>query len=330
LEKLPGVREATVGLRSLDGIDLRQLTLPGEFGDLPHATLRRTNGGRKDEFLVTAELRFAQDQVGWVALEFLAWWVRDLSRSGQFVQMLPLALPPVAFGTQLGRTLKCVIELFVTAPGQDRGPILAKVAELADSLEGNLRDYAKAIANPTQAEFKDLASLKRAAENDDCTAQFRLGMLYRNGKGVAQDPRAAFTWLDRAARWGHPEAMLHAGILYELGEGLDQDHGKAFEWYLKAAEAGVPLAMGCVGGTYERGKGVSRDLVKAAEWYRRGADQGDAPCQAELGECYEQGKGVETNLAEALRWYELALWNGLKPVEPAIERVRRALGTSPE
>jgi hypothetical protein len=63
------------------------LSLPGEFGDLPHAAIRRTPGGLQGEFLITAELLFTQDYTGWIALEFLAWWVRDLSRSGHIVQM---------------------------------------------------------------------------------------------------------------------------------------------------------------------------------------------------------------------------------------------------
>jgi hypothetical protein len=325
LKALAGVSEVSAGLRALDGMDLRVLTFPGEFGDLPHAAIRRTNGGLKDEFLVTAELRFTQDYTGWIALEFLAWWVRDLSRSGKVVQMRPLALPPVAYGTQLGRTLKCVIELFFVTPAGDRGPILAELTRLGKSLEDNLRDYARAIANPTQAECNDLESLKRVAENDDASAQFTLALRYSNGEGVDGDVQQACAWLKRAAGWGHPEAMLHLGIRHERGDGVDQDPAEAFKWYMKSAEAGVPLSMGCVAGAYQAGKGVQQDLVKAAQWFQRGAEQGNAPCQAELGECYELGKGVEMNLAEALRWYEAALDNGLRDVQPALDRVKQTL-----
>jgi tetratricopeptide (TPR) repeat protein len=325
LESLPGVREVDVGMRDLDGIDLRELSLPGEFGDLPHAAIRRTRGGLKDESLMTFEVRFKQNHAGWVALEFLAWWVRDLSRAGELVQMRALALPPVAFGTQLGRTLKCVIELFAVAPDGDRRPVLAKVGELADSLEGNLEDYAKAIAHPTRAEFEDVDALKRGAENDDASAQFDLAMCYANGDGVKQNPERAFDWFRRAARLGHPDAMLQLGLRYEGGDGVDQDYDRAFKWYLKAAEAGVPLGNCCVAGAYQEGKGVEKDLAKAVEWYRRGADLDDAPSQAELGECYELGKGVKKDLAEALRWYEAALGNGLTDAEPAIARVKKAM-----
>jgi hypothetical protein len=325
LEKLPGVREASVGLRRIDGIQLRALSLPGELGDLPHAALRRTGGGLKDEFLVTAELRFTQDHAGRVALEFLAWWVRDLSRSGEVIQMRPLALPPVAYGTQLGRTLKCAIELFVIAPEGDREPILAKLTELSESLEENLQDYAQAIANPTQAELTDFTSLERAAANEDASAQFRLAMCYAGGRDVEKNSQLACQWLERAAKWGHPDAMMHLGIRYQSGDGVGQDDAKAFEWFQKSAEAGHPMGMGCLAGAYQNGKGVPQDLGKAVEWFRRGAEQDNAPCQAELGECYELGKGVEVDLAEALRWYEAARENGLAAVQPAIDRVKQAM-----
>jgi hypothetical protein len=325
LESLAGVREVEIGLRALDELELRELSLPGEFGDLPHAAIRRTEGGLKDEFLVSAQLRFTQDHAGWVALEFLAWWVRDLSRSGELVQMRALALPPVAFGTQLGRTLKCVIELFAVAPDGDRDTILAKLDRLAESLEGNLDDYAKAIAHPTQAEFRDLESLKRAAENDDANAQFELGMCFANGDGVEQKPRTAVKWFERSAKWGHPEAMLQLGFRYEDGDGIDQDYERAFNWFMKSAEAGLPLGMCCVGAAYEKGNGVEKDLAKAAEWYRRGADEDHAPSQAELGECYELGKGVKKDLNKALRWYEAAVENGLTDAQTALDRVKKAL-----
>src|SRR5580698_6550159 len=133
--KLPGVREASVTLRSLEGLDERTLSFPGEFADLPHAAIRRTPGGLPGEFLVTAEILFTQDYTGWIALEFLAWWVRDLSRSGHVVQMRPLALPPVAYGTQLGRTLKFAIEFFLVSSDGDKAPLLAALTKAAESLD---------------------------------------------------------------------------------------------------------------------------------------------------------------------------------------------------
>jgi hypothetical protein len=107
----------------------------------------------------------------------------------------------------------------------------------------------------------------------------------------------------------------------------DQSEKTDVDYLKESADFGDPEAMGFMGDAYENGKGVPKDLAQAASWYHRGADSGDVPCQAQLGECYELGKGVDVDFGEALRWYELALRNGLKPVEPAIARIRKAMGS---
>jgi hypothetical protein len=167
IQGLPGVKDVGLGIRSLEGIGERELSLPGEFADLPHLAVRRAKGGLENELLVTAEIHFYQSFEGWIGLEFLAWWVRDLSRSGENVQMRPLALPPVAYGTQLGRTLKFVVEFFFVNLSDDNSPVLNRIGELAGSLRDSVAHYAEVLAHPTQADHRELESLKRSAENED-------------------------------------------------------------------------------------------------------------------------------------------------------------------
>jgi hypothetical protein len=326
LARVPGVKDVELGLRDLAGIDLRTFSFPGEFGDLPHALLRRTTGGLKDEVLVTAELHFRQDHAGWVAVEFLAWWVRDLSRSGDNAQMRPLALPPVPFGTQLGRTLKFVIEFFLINPAEDNGPVLERIERLAGSLGHNLSHYAAALANPTRADHDSIESVRRSAENDDAQAQFVLAQCYARGSGVAADSGEAFRWYQRAANHGHPRAHLQVGMCYAEGEGTQADLARAAESYRRAADAGVAQAMGLLGDCYENGKGVGQNLAEAVNWYRRGAEASDIGSQAQLALCYEQGRGVAVDRQEALRWYRAALEQGFEPVRPAIEALQAELG----
>lgn len=325
LAGLPGVRNVDLSIRSLAGLGEQELSFPGAFGDLPHLALRRTKGGLPNEMLVAAEVRFAQDFSGWITLEFLAWWVRDLSRSGRWVQMRPLALPPVAYGTQLGRTLKFVIEFFFTDPGEGNASLLDDVEEFADSLQSNVVDYASALANPTQAECPDLESLRRCADIGDASAQVSLGKRYAEGDGVKVDAAEAFRLYKKAARLGHPEAMTLVGLSYASGRGTAADPVKAAASYRKGAEGGWPLAMGLLAQCYEKGIGVPENMKKAAEWYQRGADAGELACLAELGECHELGKGVRKDLHAALKFYQQALDQGFDAVQPAIERVKSAL-----
>jgi hypothetical protein len=143
--RLTGVVEVTTGLKWLEDFPVNTLSLPGEIGDMPHALLRRTSGGLKDEAWANTEIVLSRDEYGWLALEFLAWWVRDLSRAGHAVQMRPGALPPRAYEVQLGRTLKFIIDHFAICPGRDPTPMLELLQDRARWLGQNLDDYAKVL-----------------------------------------------------------------------------------------------------------------------------------------------------------------------------------------
>jgi hypothetical protein len=145
MRRLVAVREVTTGLKNLASYTPETFSFPGEFGDLPHALLRRTGGGLENEAWANTDFELSRDRAGWLTLEFLAWWVRDLSRSGYQIQLRPMALPPKAFDIQLGRTLKFIIDHFIICPGDDNDAALQAMQERADSLDGNIDDYADVL-----------------------------------------------------------------------------------------------------------------------------------------------------------------------------------------
>jgi hypothetical protein len=126
------------GLKSLERFGPETYSLPGEFGDMPHALLRRSNGGLPNEAWANTEITLTRDGAGWLTLEFLAWWVRDQSRGGELIQMRPMALPPKGFDVQLGRTLKFIIDHFAVCP-DDPTPMLqlleSRGAELSQAID---------------------------------------------------------------------------------------------------------------------------------------------------------------------------------------------------
>jgi hypothetical protein len=147
LQRLGAVREVTTGFKRLADLGPDTYSLPGEFGDTPHALLRRTGGGLEDEFWANTEFELSRDEAGWLTLEFLAWWVRDLSRSGGQVQMRPMALPPKGYEVQLGRTLKFIIDHFAACADGDPAPMLALMQERADWLNQSLDLYAEVLGD---------------------------------------------------------------------------------------------------------------------------------------------------------------------------------------
>jgi uncharacterized protein len=83
-------------------------------------------------------------------------------------------------------------------------------------------------------------------------------------------------WYQKAADAGNTDAMYNLGLLYRDGHGVAQDYGKAREWLQKAIDAGNANAMTNLGWVYENGPGVAHDYVKACEWYQKAANAGDA------------------------------------------------------
>ena len=148
--KLPGVVACFPGPKRLEDFSPDDLSLPGEFGDLPQVAIQRTNGGRPDEILIQTEIVFDRSAQAWLSIEFLAWWVRDWARSTELIQMRAVALPPRGPEIQFGRTLKFVIEYFLIDDSDDLSKTLTAAERMAESIESSYRLYRDCFDSPVE------------------------------------------------------------------------------------------------------------------------------------------------------------------------------------
>jgi TPR repeat protein len=109
------------------------------------------------------------------------------------------------------------------------------------------------------------------AEQGDASAQYLLGLLYHDGKGVPQDYAQARDWYRKAAEQGNASAQVNLGTLYYHDQGVPQDYTQARKWWLKAAEQGDAGVQASLGFLYSLGKGVPQDYVQAHMWYNLAA-----------------------------------------------------------
>ena len=72
-----------------------------------------------------------------------------------------------------------------------------------------------------QAALKEWLQL---AEQGYAGAQYNLGQMYRNGKGVIQDYAEALKWYRLAAEQGDADAQNNLGAIYEYGLGVLQNN----------------------------------------------------------------------------------------------------------
>ena len=76
------------------------------------------------------------------------------------------------------------------------------------------------------------------AEQGNTYAQYNLGIMYYNGKGVPQDYKEAVKWYTLSAEQGHIKAQNNLGAMYGEGQGVLQDYVKAHMWYNISASNG--------------------------------------------------------------------------------------------
>jgi TPR repeat protein len=152
-----------------------------------------------------------------------------------------------------------------------------------------------------------LERLKSEAETGNGAAQYSVGVVYSEGRGVAVDDVEALKWYRMAAEKGHASAQAILGVACQLGLGRAvRDTAEAAKWYRKAAEQNVATAQLQLGEMLAKGEGVARDEVEAVRWYRKAAEQDIAKAQFWLGWKYAHGEGVPKDEAEAIKWFRKA------------------------
>ncbi len=153
---------------------------------------------------------------------------------------------------------------------------------------------------------------KAAADLGDAEAQYTMGILHENGRGVEKSYEKADQLFEKSARKGYADAQYHLATLYRKGQvDANQNYEKAMEWYEKAAEQGHAEAQYNLGVMSEHGRGTQNSNEKALMWYGKAAKQGHTHAQYNLGVMYNHGRGVEENSKEAFKWYSVVAKQGV-------------------
>ena len=77
-----------------------------------------------------------------------------------------------------------------------------------------------------------------AAEQGEALAQFNLGLMYANGRGVLKDEAEAVRWFRLAAEQGEALAQSNLGAMYANGRGVLKDSVLAHMWFNIAGASG--------------------------------------------------------------------------------------------
>jgi TPR repeat protein len=192
-----------------------------------------------------------------------------------------------------------------------------------------------------------MAEWRPLAEEGHARAQFNMGILYDDGRGVERsrdmaiewwtqaaaqglpvahlmhidtpdgkpNVEGAIRWLEKAADSGFVRSLYTLGKIYADGVGVPVDEEKAFKLLLAAGQGGLDRAQYNLGKMYRDGRGVAADPAESAKWYEQAAAQGYGKAQNKLAIIYGKGRGVKEDLVESLKWAILAARQGNQEAE---------------
>lgn len=144
------------------------------------------------------------------------------------------------------------------------------------------------------------------------------------------DYKAAIGHWEALIKEGRPEGLYFLGVMYAEGKGVAQDHAKAFALYTEAAEKDVVAAQYNLANQYATGEGVKQDFSKAEYWWTKAAERGLMRAQENLGNMHYHGAAGEKNPALARKWLSLAAAQGSSEAKATLARLDAEAGPSPE
>ncbi|MEI8102756.1 MAG: SEL1-like repeat protein [Chlorobium sp.] len=184
-------------------------------------------------------------------------------------------------------------------------------------LLGHLYLQGKGVKKDVESGLKWTIS---AAEKNKFAAQVNLIEIYSQGIGIPKDEKESQKWIsiitDHADK-GNAEAQYRLGLMIKEGENVPQNLPETIRLFTLSANSNFTQAQYALGEMYDEEKVVPQNYTEAIKWYRLAAENGynkpvsydgdDLAIRAgiRLYVMYSTGIGVKKDTKEADKWISL-------------------------
>lgn len=127
-----------------------------------------------------------------------------------------------------------------------------------------------------------LEHLRNAASLGFAPAEYHLGVMYREAKGVEEDPYEAFKWILKSAQQGYEKGEMSISTFYYAGYGTKIDYSEARYWAYSAANKENAVAQNLLGNLLYYGLGGATNKALAIEWWERASNNGSSEARINL------------------------------------------------
>lgn len=211
------------------------------------------------------------------------------------------------------------------ALGMDKSESRLAIKALAFLERKGWLNNAEKTSKQSESALKDIENFEKwkpLAELGETWAEYNLGWVYDNGRGVTKDEVEAVRWYRKAAEQGYADAQNNLGVMYEYGTGVTKNDIEAIHWYRKAEGAGNDQAFKNLELMYSQGRGVSNEETNIFSRLEAFAYQNNVNAELDLAMMYAYGRGVAKNEAEAEKWLRRASDNGSTKAQETLKKLK--------
>jgi TPR repeat protein len=133
-----------------------------------------------------------------------------------------------------------------------------------------------------------ISAVRKMAESGDAEAAFRLGRYYHL-ETAEPNYALALKYYEIAANEDHAWATNNLGLMYRDGTGVARDDQKAYSYFLKASRENNSWAYLNLAHMTFAGRGVRADTTRALAWLEDGAAKNCTLCMIEEAAIYHSG-----------------------------------------
>ena len=231
-----------------------------------------------------------------VALEELTEQDNDIHDA--FTEMRIAGMYLYGKGTEIN--IDKAVEFLDKASKQNNPDASYQLAFIYSSDKYNLLDKDKANSYYKQAKDGYETAEK---ENENSTAEYRLGVMYLNGLGTETDVNTAVEWFDKSVQNGNSYAAYQLGRIYYSDNFNLQDLQKAEKYFLIAAENDNPFAFYYLGNIYL----TNNELDKSVKYFEKAEGGNIAHASYKLGQIYADEQSPLFNLQKSAEHFSKAL-----------------------
>jgi len=159
-------------------------------------------------------------------------------------------------------------------------------------------------------------------------AQYTLGLMYLQGRGVDENKKLALFWLKKSADQDYYLALHRLGKIYLSDDVAETNPEVAVKYIIRAAQKGYAPSQYLLGTLYQTGEsGLAENQEKALRWFNLAAGQGhkmakqvlsglssedesnrpsDVQTAFDTGFNFLKGRGVDRDYKQAAEWFSKA------------------------